>query len=87
MSDSVKQIIKISSPVIGQEECRSVQETLLSGWITQGPKLRLFEQLFSTIHNSSFAMEYNSCKRAVYLFLNAMEILFRSVFRELKVIA
>ena len=74
MSDSVKKTIQISSPVIGQEECRSVQETLLSGWITQGPKVRLFEQEFISLHQTSYAFASTSCTTALHLILKALDI-------------
>ncbi|MBP7503355.1 MAG: DegT/DnrJ/EryC1/StrS family aminotransferase, partial [Aquabacterium sp.] len=33
-------------PEIGEEEIAEVVDTLRSGWVTTGPKARLFEQAF-----------------------------------------
>ena len=36
--------IPFSPPDIGEEEMKEVVDTLKSGWITTGPKTKLFEQ-------------------------------------------
>ena len=40
------QFLLFSTPAIGQEEMDEVADTLRSGWITTGPKTRLFETTF-----------------------------------------
>ena len=41
--------IFISQPSVGEDEYKALEETLLSGWITQGPKVKQFEDDFSLI--------------------------------------
>jgi len=38
--------IPIASPSMGEEEWLAVKEPLMSGWLTQGPKVAAFEKAF-----------------------------------------
>ena len=40
-------MIHFGKPLIGVEEAEAVHQTVLSGWVTQGPKTLKFEQEFS----------------------------------------
>ena len=40
-------MIYFAKPLIGVEEAEAVHQTVLSGWVTQGPKTLKFEQEFS----------------------------------------
>ncbi|RAP34044.1 perosamine synthetase [Candidatus Marinamargulisbacteria bacterium SCGC AG-410-N11] len=73
-TSSIKKMIQISEPVIGEQECLAVQETLKSGWTTQGPKVREFERNFANIHQSKSAIASTSCTTALHLILKALNI-------------
>lgn len=48
--------IPFHRPFIGDEEIAAVVDTLKSGWLTTGPKVKKFEQAFS---------EYTGAKHAI----------------------
>lgn len=68
------EFIPFHKPAIGEEEIRSVVETLRSGWLTTGPKVKLFEAEFATYTGSSHAVAVNSATAALHLALEAVGI-------------
>jgi len=66
--------IPFFSPSLGDEEIDSVVETLRSGWLTTGPKVKQFEQLFSEAVAADHAVAVNSCTSALHLSLEAVGI-------------
>ena len=46
----MKRNIPIALPVTGEEEWEAVKEPILSGWLTQGPKVAEFEKKFAERH-------------------------------------
>lgn len=52
--------IPFSPPDIGEEEIREVVDTLKSGWITTGPKTKLFENKIADFCRTSRAVCLNS---------------------------
>ena len=52
--------IPFSPPDIGEEEIKEVVDTLKSGWITTGPKTKLFEQRIAAYCRTSRAVCLNS---------------------------
>src|SRR5688572_29684039 len=61
-------------PQIGPEEIRSVVETLESGWLTSGAKVKTFEEDFSRFIGCQYAIAVNSCTAALHLALEAVGI-------------
>ena len=59
-------------PDIGEEEVASVVETLRSGWLTTGPKVKRFEQEFANFVGASEAVAVNSATAALHLALDAI---------------
>jgi perosamine synthetase len=59
-------------PEVGEEEIREVLDTLRSGWLTSGSKVRLFEQNFAEAVRASFAIALNSCTAALHLAVEAL---------------
>ncbi|MCP4377362.1 MAG: DegT/DnrJ/EryC1/StrS family aminotransferase [bacterium] len=66
--------IQIAQPDTGQEEWQAVREPLMTGWLTQGPKVAEFEKAFASRHNVTDALATTSCTTALHLIMAAMEI-------------
>jgi len=69
-----KRNIPISLPVTGEEEWQAIREPLISGWLTSGPKVREFEQLFAERHQVKHALAVTSATTALHLALVALEV-------------
>jgi len=59
-------------PQIGQQEVDEVVSTLRSGWLTTGPKVKLFEKRFAAAVGAANAVAVNSCTAALHLACEAM---------------
>ncbi len=66
--------IPIAVPALSDEEWQAIREPLLSGWLTQGPKVSAFEKEFSKLHNVNHALAVTSCTTALHLALAAMGV-------------
>jgi len=69
-----KRNIPIAVPILGDEEWHSVKESIDSGWITQGPKVAEFENMFAKRHNVKRALAVTSCTTGLHLALAAYDI-------------
>ena len=69
-----KRNIPISLPVTGEEEWQATREPLINGWLTSGPKVREFEQLFAQRHQVKHALAVTSATTALHLALMALEV-------------
>jgi perosamine synthetase len=70
----MKRIIQISLPSTGEEEWQACREPLMSGWLTQGPKVAAFEKAFAERHSVKHALATTSCTTGLHLILAAMGI-------------
>jgi dTDP-4-amino-4,6-dideoxygalactose transaminase len=61
--------VDYAKPLIEKEEIEEVIDTLTKGWLTMGPKTKLFEDKFKEYVNSPFAIAVNSCTGALHLAL------------------
>ena len=59
---------------IGDEEIASVVETLKSGWLTSGPKVKRFEKEFAEFVGAPYAVAVNSATAGLHLALEARGI-------------
>lgn len=66
-----KRNIPIGLPSMGIEEWEATKESILGGWITQGPKVREFETLFAQRHKVKHAFAVSNCTTALHLALVA----------------
>lgn len=71
---NTKMNIPFSPPDIGEEEIEEVVETLKSGWITTGPKTKLFEQKITEMCNTARTVALNSSTAAMEMTLRVLGI-------------
>ena len=58
--------------LIDEEEVSAVLETLRSGWLTTGPRVREFETEFARYVGAHHAVAFSSCTAALHLALAAI---------------
>jgi len=66
--------IPIAIPSLTNEEWEAVREPLLSGWLTQGPKVAAFEKEFSDLHQVKHGLAVTSCTTGLHLALTALGV-------------
>jgi dTDP-4-amino-4,6-dideoxygalactose transaminase len=66
--------VPFARPVIEEEEINEVLDVLRSGWVTTGPKVKLFERKFAEYIGCQHAVAVNSCTAALHLALEAVGI-------------
>lgn len=74
MNSIERRNIPISLPVTGEEEWHATREPLVNGWLTSGPKVREFEELFAQRHQVKHALAVTSATTALHLALVALDI-------------
>ena len=70
----MSKLIQISQPSTGEEEWQAAREPLMSGWLTQGPKVAQFERAFAQRHGVQHALATTSCTTGLHLILAALGI-------------
>ncbi|HEY8933803.1 MAG TPA: DegT/DnrJ/EryC1/StrS family aminotransferase [Cyclobacteriaceae bacterium] len=60
-------MIPVAKPYLGEEEAKLAYETILSGWVTQGPKVELFENNFAAYVGAKYAVAVSNCTTALHL--------------------
>jgi perosamine synthetase len=71
---AARRTIHISVPSTGEEEWLACRESLISGWVTQGPEVSAFEQAFAERHRVAQALATTSGTTALHLILAALGI-------------
>ncbi|HLP78231.1 MAG TPA: DegT/DnrJ/EryC1/StrS family aminotransferase [Candidatus Paceibacterota bacterium] len=64
--------IPFYKPSIGEAEINEVVDTLKGGWLTTGPRTKLFEKEFAEWFGRKHAVAVNSCTAALHLALEAI---------------
>jgi len=68
----VRMEVPFFRPKISEEEIAEVVDSLRSGWLTTGPKVRQFEQEFAKAIRTARCVAANSCTAALHLALEAL---------------
>ena len=66
--------LPFARPTIGEDEIAEVVSALRSGWITTGPRTKLFEEQFGAAVDADAALALSSGTAAMHLALVAMSI-------------
>ncbi|MCX8080326.1 MAG: DegT/DnrJ/EryC1/StrS family aminotransferase [Bacteroidia bacterium] len=62
-------MIPIAKPFLDEEDARAAHDTILTGWITQGPKVQEFEEKFANYVGAKYAVAVSNCTTALHLSL------------------
>lgn len=60
-------MIPIAKPYLTSDEAQAAYDTILSGWITQGPRVAEFEEKFAQYTGARFAVAVSNCTTALHL--------------------
>ncbi|HMD70668.1 MAG TPA: DegT/DnrJ/EryC1/StrS family aminotransferase [Bryobacteraceae bacterium] len=70
VTDLFQDQIPLLRPWTGEEEVRAAAEVILSGWISQGPKVAEFETAVAGYVGARFGVATNACTTALHLTLH-----------------
>src|SRR6476620_327793 len=60
-------MIPIARPYLTADEAQAAYDTILTGWITQGPKVQEFEEKFAAYTGAKYAVAVSNCTTALHL--------------------
>src|SRR5450755_273547 len=60
-------MIPIAKPYLTKKEAKAAYNTILTGWITQGPRVAEFEQKFAAYTGAKYAVAVSNCTTALHL--------------------
>jgi perosamine synthetase len=60
-------MISIAKPYLTEEEAQAAYDTILTGWITQGPRVYEFEEKFAVYTGAKYAVAVSNCTTALHL--------------------
>ncbi len=69
-----KEFLIFGSPLIEEDEIREVVDCLRSGWISTGPRVGTFQDMFADYIGSRCALALNSCTAGLHLAMLAADL-------------
>src|SRR5690242_7310312 len=60
-------MIPIAKPLLTEEEAKAAYDTILTGWVTQGPRVEEFEKKFAEYVGAKYAVAVSNCTTALHL--------------------
>jgi len=60
-------MIPIAKPYLTKKEAKAAYDTILTGWITQGPRVAEFENHFAAYTGAKYAVAVSNCTTALHL--------------------
>jgi dTDP-4-amino-4,6-dideoxygalactose transaminase len=60
-------MIPIAKPYLTADEAQAAYDTILTGWITQGPRVAEFEEKFAHYTGAKYAVAVSNCTTALHL--------------------
>lgn len=60
-------MISIAKPYVTNDEAQAAYDTVLTGWISQGPKVAEFEKLFAEYTGNKYAVAVSNCTTGLHL--------------------
>ncbi|HMQ67472.1 MAG TPA: DegT/DnrJ/EryC1/StrS family aminotransferase [Ignavibacteria bacterium] len=67
-------MIPIAKPYLTSDEAKSAYDTILTGWVTQGPRVEEFEKKFCEYTGAKYAAAVSNCTTALHLAMIVSEI-------------
>jgi perosamine synthetase len=71
---TIRPTIPISKPNLGEDEAAAARQAILSGWVTQGPQVKAFEDEFAAYVGAPFACAVSNCTTALHLALHVLGV-------------
>lgn len=59
--------IPVAKPCLTEKEAKAAYDTILTGWVTQGPRVKEFEEKFAKYVGVKFSIAVSSCTTALHL--------------------
>lgn len=60
-------MIPVAKPYLDQAEAQAAYDVVMSGWVTQGPRVQEFEERFAAYVGSRYAVAVSNCTTALHL--------------------
>jgi dTDP-4-amino-4,6-dideoxygalactose transaminase len=60
-------MIPIAKPYLNQEDAQAAYDVIMSGWITQGPRVQEFEEKFAAYTGAKHAVAVSNCTTGLHL--------------------